>query len=162
MVWFDFIIVGIVAISVMVSIVRGFIREALSLVAWILSLFGAVKAVPFVLPLFVKFVDSKYLSVVLAFSASFILLLVILSLLNMFFVKMLRRTGLREADRSLGALFGVARGAMVVVIVVLLTEMTPAKQSLWWKESYFVPYFRQASVYVLGLMPEKISEQLKG
>lgn len=154
MVWFDFIILAIILVSALVSILRGFVREALSLAGWVVAVFGALRLAPVVAPwLSASIKDDSILSIV-SLIIAFAILLVATSLLNMLLIRLFRVSGLTGADRTLGALFGVVRGALVVAVVVMVAEWTTVVERPWWRQSTLVPYFQVVSHQLRELIPK--------
>lgn len=153
MVWFDLLILGIIFISVLVSVFRGFFREALSLAAWLLAIFGAIRLGPVVAPHVLSMVDSDTVAVLIAFVVSFLFLLILFSVLNMFIVR-LWPNGLKGVDKTLGAIFGLMRGSLLVAVVIMVAELTSLPQAVWWQKSALVPYAQYVSNQIRAWIPE--------
>lgn len=133
---FDFAIVGIVGVSFVLGLVRGLIKELLSLVAYGLSFLAAVWWGPPVSESWIlHWVNQDYLKIGLAYFAIFVATLLTIGLVNMALAAMIKSTGLSSADRGLGGLFGIVRGALLVLILVTLLGYTPLVQEPWWKQA---------------------------
>jgi membrane protein required for colicin V production len=152
MVWFDVFILGVVIASVLVSVYRGFFREALSLTAWVVAIIGAVRLAPYLAPQFASLVENEAMLTVIAFVVSFLFLLILLSILNMFIVR-LWPDGLKGVDKTLGALFGLIRGGLLVAMVVMIAELTTIPQAIWWQKSAFVPAAQYVSNQIRAWIP---------
>ena len=141
--WADFTIIGIVALSALISVIRGFIKEALSMLAWVAAFAVAM--------LFYERVANNILNEVIttpslrylaAWAGLFVLVLLAASLVNYLIGKMVEATGLSGTDRLLGSLFGIARGMIIVMaILVMLPSVLPVKEDLWWHQSVLIPEF---------------------
>jgi len=139
--WFDWLILAVIGISALISLTRGFVREALSLLSWIIAgavawLFGGALA-----DQLVGYIDSPTIRIISACALLFLATLMLGGLINYLVVQLVQVTGLSGTDRFLGMVFGAARGALLVVVVVGLLSMAPVEEELWWRQSDLVPHF---------------------
>lgn len=130
---------GILLLSALISLLRGFVKEALSLATWIAAmivgrLFSAQLAV-----LLEKQISLPSARLATAFAILFFGTLIVGALINQLISQLVKVTGLTGTDRLLGMLFGCARGVLVVVVIVGVLSMTPVINDPWWKESKFIP-----------------------
>ena len=139
----DIAILVVLAISAVVGLFRGFIKEVFSLATWGCALvlsFLFRSPVGQMLPL-----DSELNPLVADLAGGaciFILVLVCGGLLAHLISKLAKATGLSGTDRTLGAVFGLARGLIVVlVILIFLPAIDPVQEASWWGESLFIPQF---------------------
>jgi membrane protein required for colicin V production len=159
--WVDYGIVGIIGLSALISLMRGFVREALSLAGWILALWVALtftRELAERLPLSVS-VPSVRLAA--AFLALFLAALLLTALVNFLAVQLVEKTGLSGTDRMLGVLFGVARGVVIVAILVLLAGFTALPRDPWWGGSLLLPEFQQLALWIRGFLPPDIAAQIR-
>lgn len=159
---FDLIILGLLLVFAGIGAWRGFIREFISAVTWVLAcvlawLFAAQFAA-----LFKNMVSEPELRQVLAFAlifvTVFILGLVVSWLIHKYFP--LKR-GFRLVNTTLGGLIGALRGAVIVIVVFLAAGLTSFPQRAWWRESMFTPYFERAAVYVSSYIPRDIARHIR-
>ncbi|WP_301099577.1 CvpA family protein [Otariodibacter sp.] len=143
----DYIIIGIIVFSLLVSLWRGFVQEVLSLVGWVLAFFIASQFYQALSQLLLQ-VDSVYLQKSeylrngIAVAILFLAVLIVSSLINALISKLVDKTGLSGTDRVLGAGFGVLRGIFIVAaILFFLDTFTQFSQSELWKESQLIPHF---------------------
>ena len=147
---FDWIIIVILAISVLISIRRGFIKEALSLFTWIAAvivarLFGAHLAV-----LLDSQIDTALLRLAVSYLILFVGTLLVGGFVNFVLGEFVKMTGLTGTDRVLGMFFGLARGALIVMLIVAsLQYLVPIEKGDWYRQSILVPEIL-SSVEVLG------------
>lgn len=158
--WVDFLIAGIFLVSIVVSLFRGFVREAISLATWLLAFWVGLVFSERLAAILPAAIHAPYLRVAVAFGLLFIMTLVLGALFNNLIAQLVKRTGLSGTDRALGGLFGVLRGVVVVLILVMFAGMTAAPQEAWWHHSYFIPYFQSLAVWVRDLLPAHLARQI--
>ncbi|AZE84838.1 MULTISPECIES: CvpA family protein [Pseudomonas] len=139
--WVDWAIVAIVAISALISLSRGFVKEALSLLTWIIAgvvawMFGGSLSV-----YLAGYIETPSARVIAGCAIMFIATLLVGAMVNYLIGELIRVTGLSGTDRFLGMAFGAARGALLVVVAVGLLSLGPVQQDAWWQESVLVPKF---------------------
>ena len=159
--WADIVILAIIGISALISLLRGFLREVLSLLAWVLAFWVAFTFTPLVAPLLESYVEVPSIRFILGFAALFVVTLLAVSLLGHIIVKLVGKTGLTGTDRMLGLLFGMARGGIVVLLLVLLAGLTQIPQDPWWDESGLLDHFQRAALWMREYLPDSIAEHIR-
>lgn len=159
--WADIVILAVIGVSALISVLRGFLREVLSLLAWILAFWVALTFTSQLAPLLEAYVEVPSIRFILAFAALFLVTLLGMSLIGHFVVKLVDKTGLTGTDRMLGLLFGMARGGLVVLVLVLLAGLTQVPQDPWWRESGLLAHFQRAALWVREYLPESIAEHIR-
>lgn len=138
----DYVILGTIAVSMALSLMRGFAIEALSLVSWIAAF---IIARLFSLPLAVlltDFVDPPSARQPVAFVVLFVLTLVVGALIKHLVKEVVKVTGLSGTDRAMGSVFGAIRGGLIVVVVLaVLSRTTQMPGDPWWDKSLLIPHF---------------------
>ena len=138
--WADWAIVAILGISVLISVMRGFIREAMSLVVWIAALFVATWLCQDLASWLVEIINTASLRLLAAWLVLFVAVLILGGLINYLLGKLIQATGLSGTDRFFGIFFGAARAAVVVLaILIMVPEILPINQDNWWHESLLIP-----------------------
>ena len=156
--WADIVIVSVLFASVVVSLIRGFVKEAISLSTWCLAAWlGLSWCQP--LSLFIVFTEIPTLKVFLAFLGVFICVIFMGAMVNYAVGKMVRKTPFSVPDRILGSVFGLFRGGLVVSIVVLLAGLTPFPNDPWWQASLLVPNFQLVAEWFQQQLPADIAAQ---
>ncbi|MBP8171100.1 MAG: CvpA family protein [Pseudomonas sp.] len=139
--WVDWAIIAIIAVSSLISLKRGFVKEALSLVTWIIAgvvawLFGGALSQHLT-----EFIDMPSARVIAGCAILFVATLLVGALVNFLISELVRVTGLSGTDRFLGMVFGGARGALLVVVLTGLLSLAPVQQDPWWQQSSLLPHF---------------------
>lgn len=158
--WADWTILGILAVSVLVSLLRGFMREAMSLAVWVLAFWAAFRFAEPTALWFDRFVELPSARLMLAFALIFLVALTLGGLVTYLVGQLVDRTGLSGTDRMVGMLFGAVRGLALVTAMVMLAGLTPFPRDGWWQESRLLPFFERASLWASGYLPETLGGQI--
>ncbi len=153
---FDFAIIGVIILSGYFAYSRGFVREALSIAAWINASFVAVYAFPYVLPLFEKVVPKGVLANVSAAAVVFILALMVLHMISNSLARRVKDSSLSPVDRTLGLIFGLARGMILVCIAyIALAWMLPSGKDRprWFADARSLTYLEAGAGKMLSYIP---------
>lgn len=137
--WWDTTCLCILLVSVLVGLVRGLVRETLSLLGWVLAFWGAQWAAAFVqqmLPAAVLQAWSPEASYLLAFVLAFVSCMVLARVCTAIILMGVRLTGLSGLDRLFGAGFGVLRALVLLWVVTVAVWLTPLHQADWWRKSH--------------------------
>lgn len=156
--WVDFVLIGIVSVSLLISLVRGFVREAFSLAAWVLAVWVSWSFFRELAVHLESWVSVPSLRLGLAFAVLLLVTLILGAMVNFLISQLVERTGLTGTDRMLGMFFGVARGVLLVAILVLLAGLTPIPNDPWWQESRLIPYFQELAVWLRGFLPADVAK----
>ena len=136
-------IVVIVAISSFISLIRGFVKEAMSLVIWVAAFVMAMTFSEAASELLINFIELASLRQLAAWGGLFVGTLLVGAMVNFLLGKLVSSTGLGGTDRTLGLVFGVFRGLLVVLaLVIALPKAIPVEQDPWWQESTLIPVFQ--------------------
>lgn len=148
MIWVDFVIPGVIVISALFSLMRGFVREALSLIGWLAAFWVALSFSNALAEQFLMSIGLPSVRMVVAFTLLFVVTLVLTAIVNRLAGQLVKRTGLSGTDRMIGMVFGVARGVVLVAVMVLLAGMTPLSQDPWWQESRLIGIFEHLAIWL--------------
>jgi membrane protein required for colicin V production len=156
---FDLAILGVIAVSAVFAFARGFVREALSIVAWVgaalFTLYGFNHAYAVV----VRFVATPLLADVVAIAALFVISLIVLTILTGYLARFVQSSSLSPIDRTLGLIFGVARGAFLLSLAYLFVFGIILPQNDWpdWiKQAKSEPFLAQGAELLRGALPEPL------
>ena len=137
MVWVDYLILGTLGLSTAFGIWRGFVKEALALVAWVLAFWVALSFGAALTHKLEGSIGSGGFASVLAFTLLFVGVLVVGAVINHFLGKSIQAAGLQGFDRVLGGAFGMVRGIGVVAILLLFAGQLHADRTDSWQRSKY-------------------------
>ncbi|WP_062270070.1 CvpA family protein [Endozoicomonas arenosclerae] len=139
--WIDWVIAAIVIVSALISLKRGFFKEVLSLLTWIVAVFVAWTFNGSVANLLTQYVETPSVRIISASLMLFVATLLVGGLVNRIFAELVEATGLTGTDRLLGMVFGGLRGCLLVVLVVGLMTFAPLENDEAWQDSVLLPHF---------------------
>lgn len=157
---FDLIVIAIVAVSVGISIWRGMVREVLALASWIGAFWIAKELAGFTATWLPDSVTNPGLRLMFAFIAVMLGSLLVFSLTGMMIVHLVKVAGLTAPDRMLGAAFGLLRGLLIAVTVVLLAGMTSAPREPYWRDALLSAPLEAAALWVKPWLPRDLARRV--
>ena len=134
---FDYVVLLIISLSVILSVMRGLLREVLAILSWIVSFYVAKTYASQIIPMMPSNIPNDSLRFLAAFLVLFFATLIITSLLSIPLAEIFNKVGLSWLNRLLGAVFGFARGVLIVGIVVFLAGLTSIPQDSMWRNAMF-------------------------
>ena len=158
MIWVDYAIIAILVVSAGISVLRGFLREAISLLGWVLAFWLALTFADDVSGLFARYVSQPSIRHALAFFTIVVATLVITAIVMYFVRLVIDKTEITGTDRAIGIVFGIARGIVIVAILVLFAGLTALPKDEWWRESTFIPHFQVLAVELQSLLPPDVAK----
>jgi membrane protein required for colicin V production len=153
MAWVDLVIIGVIALSALISLIRGFVKESISLVTWVAAGLIALRYYAPMADLLEPFISSVTLRQWVGGGILFVVTLVVGAIVNFIVSQLVSKTGLSGTDKALGVVFGAARGVLIVTMVVLLASLTPMPEASWWRESAMIGFFQQVAEWVKAVIP---------
>lgn len=158
----DFVILGIVIFSAVVGLIRGLLKEALSLATWIVAVWASLNFAHELAPFFAERIESPVMRLLVGGVIIFVVVLVVGGVLNYLISVAVRSTGLTGTDRVLGVIFGAARGGVIVALLLaFLAGILPLREESWWSESKLIPYHEDIVAWVRNLLPEELAQYLE-
>ena len=151
----DIVVLGIVVISALLASVRGFTREVLAIVAWAVAAAAAWFLHPLLLPRIKDYIANPNIALVVAIGAIFIVTLLIVSLLTVKFSDFILDSRIGALDRTLGFLFGAARGFLICVIGwVFLAWLVQGKMPDWATTARSRPILETSGNTLVAMLPD--------
>ena len=154
----DWVIIGIIGVSGLISLVRGFIKEALSLASWLIAFFVARYFSGHLATLLQDSIATNSVRWLVSFGILFVATLVVMAMVNYLIAQLVKATGLSGTDRLLGMVFGIVRGVIVVIALVYGAQLTMIPEDLWWQESTIIPYLENLADWARKTLPGAVSQ----
>lgn len=161
MTWLDYAVISVLVMSMVWSALRGVVREVISLGGWVIAFLSAnLFAGPLAehLP---QAIPGESLRALAAYLAIFLVALICSALVGVLMSKLVSAVGLGAADTGFGALFGIARGLILVLALVLAAGLTPAPSQPWWKNSLSGEWLKLAATTIRPWLPDSFARRLR-
>jgi membrane protein required for colicin V production len=158
---FDYFVLAVVGLSVFFSIMRGLVREVLSLIGWVAAFFVAKAYTLELAPLLPKAIPTETLQYLAAFIILFLATLLISTLLAIALAQVFQKIGLSWLDRLLGACFGTLRGVFIVGVLVFLGGLTDLPKEQAWRSAMFSAPLEAMVFSALPWVPKAIADRIK-
>lgn len=159
MIWADYVIILIVAVSALISLLRGFLREMVSLITWIVGFWVALRFAHQAGNVF-SIIHNPSIRLLVGFVVLFVIILIIGALISWLVGKVVKRTGVSASDRVLGLIFGLVRGVVIVAVLVILARFISMPKDPWWHQSRLIPYAESVTGWMRGVLPERVSNEM--
>ena len=157
----DIVVLAIVGISIALGVLRGLVREVLALVAWVAAFLLSNFLAPEAARLLPQGMGSEEVRLLVSYVVVFIIVLVALSVLAILASKLVKVVGLGVSDRAVGGVFGLVRGVLVVMILVLLAGLTSLPRQSAWREAALRGALEATAGYVKAWLPADLSKRIK-
>lgn len=157
---FDLAVIAVIGFSMLLAFARGIVRSLIGLLAWVAGLVGAILLAPVVVVALPAVPEYPLVPYAIAFVSVFLVAIVLGALIAWPIASIVRKAGLGFVDRGLGAVFGLARGVVVIVAFVLLGGFSRLPERDWWQNSLLVPPFERAALAAARWLPSAWAERL--
>jgi membrane protein required for colicin V production len=158
---FDYLVLAIIGLSIILSVMRGLLIEALSIVGWVAAFFVAKTYSSQLVPMMPVNIPTESLRILAAFLVVFFATLLITSLLAIALSAVFKKIGLGWLNRVLGAVFGLTRGVLIVCILVFLAGLTSLPQDERWRNAMFSAPIEALVTSLLPWVPDNITQYVK-
>ncbi|MCJ7815131.1 MAG: CvpA family protein [Xanthomonadales bacterium] len=158
--WPDYAILAVIAISVLVGALRGFIKEVFSMLVWAAAFLVAYHFAGDVAAMMEDSVTLPSARTAMGFAGLFVAVLLVGGLVNYLLGRLVETTGLSGTDRLLGGVFGAARGLALIVAAMLEAGFTPIPSDQWWNESSSIQRLLPLVSWAAEYLPESVVEHL--
>ena len=158
---FDYVVIGIVSVSLLFGLWRGVVGEVIALVAWGVGIFAAIEFGATVGHSVFAGLSDPALRTLAGCVVIFVGILVTMAVLNMVVRSMVKALGLSVSDRLLGMLFGLARGVLVVMVLVGLGGMTSAPIQPWWRNAMLAAPLETVVLAAMPWLPDDLAKRIR-
>lgn len=153
----DVVVIFVIFLSALFSLIRGFVKEAISLATWIIAIWLAATFASKLAAALPNSIESEAVRQAVGFGVLFVLTLMVGGIVNMLVSQVVKKTGLSGADKIFGVAFGVLRGALIIIVFVLIGGMTPLPDAEWWQSSTLLQWFESAAIVIKEYIPEDLN-----
>ncbi|HEX8610645.1 MAG TPA: CvpA family protein [Telluria sp.] len=157
---FDYVVLAILISSAIIGTLRGLVKEILSLISWVVA-FVVANAYGAQLAPMLSAIPGDVVRLMVAFVALFLGTRILMGLIMMAVDLMVKATGLSPVNRLLGALFGLARGVVIVLAAVILCGMTDLPKQAFWTGAVSSPMAEQGVRMVKTLLPPDLARHVQ-
>jgi membrane protein required for colicin V production len=161
MTFFDYAVLTIVGLSVIFSVMRGLVKEVLSILGWVAAFYVGRTYTSQLVPMMPPDIPTESLRILAAFLVLFLATLLLSTLLAIAISAVFKKIGLGWLNRLLGAFFGVLRGVLIVCILVFLAGLTEIPKDARWKNAMFSSPIEALVIGMLPWLPESIAGHVK-
>jgi len=158
---FDYVVIGIVGLSLLFGLWRGVVGEILALLAWGLGLFAALEFGARIGQMVFAGIADPSIRTLAGCVLVFVGVLVAMALVRLAVRSMVKALGLSVSDRLLGMVFGLLRGMLVSMVLVGLGGMTAAPKQAWWREATLAPPLETAVLAVKPWLPDDLAKRIR-
>ena len=153
----DVVVIFVIFLSALFSLLRGFVKEAISLATWIIAIWLAATFAPQLADALPSNIESEAARQAIGFGVLFVLTLMVGTLVNLLVSQVVKKTGLSGADRIFGVFFGVLRGGLIIIVFVIIGGMTPMHDTDWWQSSTLLQWFESTAIVIQEYIPEDLN-----
>jgi len=160
MTWFDYAVLAILGFSLVVGVLRGFLRELVMLLGWVAAFVLATLFSGRITPLMPESLGPA-LAPPLAYLAIFVAVLLVAGFIALLLTLLAKSVGMGALNRMMGAGFGLVRGLLVVLALVLFAGLTLLPKEPFWKNAVSSGAFETAIVAMRPLLPDDLRKRIK-
>jgi membrane protein required for colicin V production len=157
---FDYVALAIVGFSVLLGVLRGFVREVIALGSWVVAFVLASAYGSDVASLLAQQIPDERWRVLAAVVALFFVVLVVMNIVAMLVSRLVKSAGLAVEDRLLGSVFGLARGVVVILVLVLGAGLTVLPRQPVWKDAMLAAPLEKLALLVKQWLPQEWAKNI--
>lgn len=161
MTWLDYAVIGVILGSIAWGIWRGLVREVMSLAGWVIAFLAAGLFAAPVAEVMPEAIHNPELRMLIAYALVFLVILILTTLAAILLAKLMHTVGLGSLDRTLGALFGLLRGLLIVLAFAIAAGLTRLPANAAWKNSVSGNLLSEAALTVKPWLPPALAQRLK-
>jgi membrane protein required for colicin V production len=156
----DFSVLAIGAVSLVIGIWRGAIYEIANVAGWVMAFIAAQEFAPELATHLSDWMADPSVRTVVAWLIVFIAVVTAFSLVGSLIAEGVRKLGLGVLDRSLGAVVGLLRGGLIVLLLTLAAGLTTFPSATIWKDAVLTPWLETMALYARPLLPESLAKRI--
>ncbi|STX29082.1 colicin V [Legionella beliardensis] len=156
--YIDLAIIGIISLSVITGLFRGFVKELVALCVWIVAIWVAFHYSYVVDPWLQSYIQNQTARTIITFVAVLLAIIILGAIVNLLLSLFLKRSGLSGTDRLLGMAFGFVRGVFIVSLIMVVIKMTSLPYQQYIAQSQLYAQFDPMVNWLSGLMPGLINQ----
>jgi membrane protein required for colicin V production len=161
LIWVDYAIIAAIGFSALAGMIRGLIREVLSLLSWGLAIWVGLRFAREFSVWMNPLVPLPSARQAVAFGILFLATLITTGFIGVVLGKLVQTSGLSAVDQLAGLAFGIARGMLIVSALVLVAALTPLPEDPWWQQSKLIPPFQSLALWLRAQVPGGYGDFLK-
>lgn len=158
---FDYAVLTVLAVSVLLGVWRGVVSEILALVAWVVAFVLARAFGADVANWLAPHIGEPTLRLAAAYALVVVAVLLLFSVARMILKLLIKAVGLGVLDRMLGGAFGALRGGLIVMVAVLVAGMTPLPKADWWRAAHLAPPLETAALAARPWLPADVAKRIR-
>lgn len=158
---FDYGVLLVIGFSVLLSVMRGAVREILALISWVVAFVVANVYGSKLAPYLPNAIPNDSLKLLAAYIVLFLVTLLLMSLITIALSELIKKIGLGVMDRGMGAVFGLVRGYLIVTTLVLLAGLTALPQHPAWRNAVLSSPFEATVAYIKPWLPADFAKRIK-
>ncbi len=157
---FDYAVLVLIGVSILLSVMRGFLREVMALLSWVVAFWVANLYTVQFAPMLPASIPTPELRLLAAFVALFLATLLVMTLISITVGHFLKAIGIGPIDRALGAVFGFTRGMVIVLVLVMLAGLTNLPKAPMWKNAMFSSPLEMLVMQFKPWLPAELAKRL--
>lgn len=161
MTWFDITALAIVGVSILLGVMRGLVKEVMALMSWVLAFVAARQFAASAATFLPQTVQPAELRLAIGFALLLLASLVVLWIVSLLLTEVIQALGLTSVNRSAGALFGLLRGLLIVVVTVMVGGLTALPESPGWRNAWLSPPLVEIALAARAWLPESVKANVK-
>jgi membrane protein required for colicin V production len=158
---FDYVVIAIVGLSILLGVMRGAVKEVFALAGWIVAFLAAKSASVPLAAMLEPTISNPSMRLVAAFIAVFVVALIVMGLLSLVVAAAVKKIGLGPIDRVLGLGIGAARGLVIMLVLVILGGMTALPKQPDWRNALTSKWFETLALGVKPWLPEGLAKHIQ-
>jgi len=156
----DYVVLTVVALCVLLSMIRGAVRELLSIVSWVVAVFLAIHFSASLATFLPASLSNSTVRTAVSFIAILLGSLLVLALITMLLSRLIKQSPLSGTDRLLGGLFGLGRAVVILTVLALIAGLTSIPREAFWRDARSRPLLELSALWVRGYLPQAVASRI--